>query len=140
MNGLGLRNGDRLQPPPSRFKRLAIVCLSALLVAALKLAFIGSGLALLKPPNERARPAVSDAWVESTDEKPALSLDRTSFAGQPVRATKYLHSDGSRNDWIRSGSFPLASPNVTFSIVRQTKAKPLTYGVVRNLEDIPESF
>jgi len=49
-----------------------------------------------------------------------------------------MFTDGSRNDWIRAGSFPLNSPNLTFSIVRQTKAKPLTVSLTRNLEDIAE--
>jgi hypothetical protein len=82
--------------------------------------------------------AGSDAWVEVKNEKPALSLDRTSFAGQPTKAATYVHKDGSRNDWIKAGALLLTSPNVNVSIVRQTVAKPLTYTVVRNLEDIAE--
>lgn len=82
--------------------------------------------------------AAPDAWVELRGEKSALSLDQTSFAGQPTESTVYVHRDGSRNDWIRSGGLPLASPNITFSIVRQTRAKPLTWNVIRNLESIDE--
>lgn len=134
MKNLVVKDGK----PRSALGRLAIFCLSVLLVAALKVAFLGSGLASLKPLSTRAQAAGPDAWVELIDQKPALSLDRTSFAGQAVKITTYVHSDGSRNDWISAGTFPLASPNITFSIVRQTKAKPLTYSVIRNLEDISE--
>jgi hypothetical protein len=122
------------KPEASRFRRIAAPFL--LLVAMANLAYAGYGSAPLQALAFRARG--SDAWVEMKNEKPALSLDRTSFAGLPIKAASYLHSDGSRNDWIKAGALLVTSPNVNVSIVRQTVAKPLTYTIVRNLEDIAE--
>ncbi len=106
MKNPGLKIGKLFKPRSPSFNRLAIVCLSILLVAALKLVFLGSGFASLKPLSISGQAAGSDAWVELIDQKAALSLDRTSFAGQPVQVTTYVHGDGSKNDWIRSGAFP----------------------------------
>jgi hypothetical protein len=122
------------KPEMSRFRRIAAP--SLLLVALANLAYSSYGSAPLQAFAFKG--AGSDAWVEVKNEKPALSLDRTSFAGQPTKAATYLHTDGSRNDWIKAGALLQTSPNVNVSIVRQTVAKPLTYTVVRNLEDIAE--
>jgi hypothetical protein len=110
-------------------KRITLSCGSVLLVIIIKLLFFGHGSTSLHA-------STPDAWVELKNEKAALSLDKTSFAGQPADALTYVHPDGSRNDWINSGGFPLKSPNMSFSIVRQTRAKPLTFSLVRNLEGI----
>jgi hypothetical protein len=119
-----------------RHRQIALACLPLLLVTMANLAYSRH-----RPVPSQAlgtKAAGPDAWVEAKNAKPALSLEQTPFAGQPVKVTTYVHTDGSRNDWIKAGAMLLASPNVTFSIVRQTVAKPLTYTVVRNLEDIPE--
>jgi hypothetical protein len=119
-----------------RSGRTALACLPLLLVAMANLAYSGFGSVPLQAFAVKA--GGSGAWVEVKNEKPALSLDLTSFAGLPTKATTYLCKDGSRNDWIKAGAMMLASPNVNLSIVRQTEAKPLTYTGVSNLEDIPE--
>jgi hypothetical protein len=119
-----------------RWSYVALACLPVLLVAVGQWVYYGPGPGSLQVT--RAAAAAPDAWVELKGEKPALSLDQTSFAGQPTEGAVYVHRDGSRNDWIRSGGLPLASPNITFSIVRQHRAKPLIWNVVRNLESIDE--
>jgi hypothetical protein len=124
------------KPREPRHRQIALACLPLLLVTMANLAHSGYRPAPSQALGINAgRP---DAWIEVKNEKPVLSLDRTSFAGQPAKVTSYVHNDGSRNDWIKAGALLLASPNVNFSIVRQTEAKPLTYTVVRNLEDIAE--
>jgi hypothetical protein len=119
-----------------RTGQLALACLPLLLVTIANLAHSGYGWFPLQAFAGKA--AGSGAWVELKNEMPALSLDRTPFAGQPAKAVSYRHTDGSRNDWIKAGAMLLAPPNVNFSIIRQTEPKPLTYTGVRNLEDIAE--
>lgn len=116
---------------PTLVRRIALGCVLVLLVAVFAFLFLKLG-----PTSSRA--GTPEAWIEIKNEKAALSLEKTSFAGQQTDALTYVHQDGSRNDWIRAGSFPLNSPNLTFSIVRQTKAKPLTFSLIRNLEDITD--
>jgi hypothetical protein len=119
-----------------RWPLVGLACLPVLLAAVGQWVYSGPGADSLQVT--RAVAAAPDAWVELQGEKPALSLDQTSFAGQPTQGAVYVHRDGSRNDWIRSGGLPLASPNITFSIVRQHRAKPLIWNVIRNLESIDE--
>ena len=116
---------------PTLVRRIALGCGLVLLAVAFKFLFLQLG-------STSSRAGTPEAWVEIKNEKAALSLEKTSFAGQQAESVTYVHQDGSRNDWIRAGSFPLNSPNLTFSIVRQTKAKPLTVSLIRNLEDIAE--
>jgi hypothetical protein len=82
--------------------------------------------------------AAESAWVHLSGEKPALSLAQTSFSGQPTETNSYGHPDGSRTDWVQSGSLALSEPNITVLIARQTQPKPIRYSVVRNLEDLSE--
>jgi hypothetical protein len=124
------------KPRAPRSGQLALACLPLLLVTIANLAYSGSGWFPLRAFAGRA--AGPGAWIELKNEAPALSLDRTPFAGQPAKATSYLHNDGSRNDWIKAGAMLFASPNVNFSIIRQAEAKPLTSTGVKNLEDIAE--
>ncbi|WP_425906895.1 hypothetical protein [Nitrobacter sp. TKz-YC02] len=116
---------------PTLVRRIALGCVLVLLGVAFAFLFLK-----LDPTSSRA--GTPEAWIKIKNEKAALSLEKTSFAGQQTDALTYVHQDGSRNDWIRAGSFPLNSPNLTFSIVRQTKAKPLTISLIRNLEDIAD--
>jgi hypothetical protein len=119
-----------------RHRQIALACLPLLLVCMANLAHSGYVPAPSQALGMKA--AGPGAWVEVKNEKPALSLQQTPFAGLPTKVATYVHNDGSRNDWIKAGALLLAPPNVNFSIVRQTAAKPLTYTVVRNLEDIAE--
>ncbi len=86
----------------------------------------------------QANAAEPSAWVLLSGEKPALSLDQTAFAGQLTENNSYGHPDGSRTDWVQSGSLALSAPNMTVLIARQTQPKPIRYSVVRNLEDLSE--
>jgi hypothetical protein len=124
------------RPQAPRSGRLALASLPLLLAAIANLAYSGHGSLLLQALASRA--SGSGAWAELKNERPALSLDRTAFAGQPAKAVSYRHKDGSRNDWIKAGAMLQAAPNVNFSIIRQTEAKPLTSTGVSNLEDIAE--
>jgi hypothetical protein len=124
------------KPRAPRSRRTALACLPLLLVAVANLAYSGYGLAPLHALT--IKPVGPDAWVKLNHGEAALSLDQTPFAGRPTEVTTYVQSDGSRKDWIKAGALLRAAPNVNFSIVRQTEAKPLTDDVVRNLEDITE--
>lgn len=116
---------------PTLVRRIALGCVLVLLAVAFKFVFLQLG-------STSSRAGTPETWVEIKNEKAALSLEKTSFAGQRAESVTYVHQDGSRNDWIRAGTFPLNSSNLTFSIVRQTKAKPLTFSLIRNLEHIAE--
>jgi hypothetical protein len=124
------------RPRAPRHRQLALACLPLLLVAMANLAYSG----VIPAPSQALgiKAGGPDAWVKVKNETAVLSLDQTPFAGRPTEVTTYLRNDGSRNDWIKAGALLVASPNVNFSIVRQTVAKPLTDNVVRNLEDIAE--
>jgi hypothetical protein len=84
-----------------------------------------------------ARAADPSPWVKLGD-GPALSLDKTIFAGSVNKFTSYLHNNGSRSDWAISGSFALPGPNMTIFIVRQEQPEPITYSLLRNLEEFSE--
>lgn len=86
----------------------------------------------------QAHAAETSPWALLSGERPTLSLDKTSFADQPAENYAYGHTNGSRNDWVQSGSLALVSPNITLMITRQTQPKPIRYSVVRNLEELSE--
>src|SRR6266568_1579440 len=93
------------KPRAPRSGQLALACLPLLLVTIVNLAYSGYGSFPLQAFAGKA--AGSGAWIELKNEMPALSLDRTAFAGQPAKAPSYLHKDGSRNDWIKAGAMLL---------------------------------
>ena len=90
---------------PTLMRRIALGCLLVLLVVAFKFLFLKLG-------STPSRAGTPKAWVEIKNEEAALSLEKTSFAGQQADSVTYVHQDGSRNDWIRSGTFPLNSPSL----------------------------
>ena len=81
---------------PTLVRRIALGCVSVLLVAVFAFLFLKLG-----PTSSRA--GTPEAWIEIKNEKVALSLEKTSFAGQQADSVTYVHQDGSRNDWIAPG-------------------------------------
>ncbi len=85
-----------------------------------------------------AGPAEINPWSRLKGEPPALSLEDTSFAGKRADVTANVHVNGSRNDWIRSGSLTVAEPNITLMISRLTDPKPVVQSVIDSLDLIDE--
>ena len=85
-----------------------------------------------------ASAAEASPWVLFSGEKPALSLDQTSFAGQPTENNAYGHRTEAGAIGYNPVRSPSAAPNLTLMISRQTQPKPIRYSVVRNLEDLSE--
>ena len=96
-------------------------------------AFVTACIAIPNPTHA----ADPSPWVKLSD-GPALSLDKTMFVGQVNKFSSYLHNNGSRSDWAISGSFALPGPNMTIFIVRQEQPEPITYSLLRNLEEFSE--
>ena len=98
------------------------------------LAAIAAACIVASHPAKAADPS---PWVKLS-EGAALSLDNTMFASRTNKFMSYLHNNGSRSDWAVSGSFALPGPNMTIFIVRQEQPEPITYSLLRNLEEFSE--
>jgi hypothetical protein len=76
------------KPRVPRIHPIALAWLPLVLVSMVDLARSGYGSAPLQALAVKA--GGSGDWVEAKNEKAALTLDRTPFAGQPVKAVTYL--------------------------------------------------
>lgn len=117
-----------------RIGRLGPMVIATLLAVVCCFVKISVGLHALTA----ASAAEASPWVFLSGEKAALSLEQTPFADKPTENNAYGHTDGSRSDWVQSGSLALGAPNITLMISRQTQPKPIRYSVVRNLEELSE--
>jgi hypothetical protein len=69
---------------PTLVRRIALGCGLVLLAVAFKFLFLHLG-------STSSRAGTPEAWVEIKNEKAALSLEKTSFAGQQAESVTYVH-------------------------------------------------
>lgn len=81
-----------------------------------------------------AHAAEASPWIRLKGEKPALSLDQTTFAGRPMDHFAYEHTNGSRSDWAISGSLALAQPNLVVMIVRRVQPHAVRSSVIKDMQ------
>lgn len=82
--------------------------------------------------------ATADPWVQIKGQPPALGIDETPFSTQLTEYLSFKHENGSRSDWIISGTLAQQRPNLTMFVSWQADPKPIRYSLIRNLEDFSD--